>query len=131
LITIEKLRYVSPLVARGSKKEYTTYKQRALVLVRERLQYFSAIYGYSYGKISIRNQKSRWGSCSKAGNLSFNYKIALLPAYLVDYVIVHELCHTVHFNHGKAFWNDVAKTIPNPKACRAQLRSGKFGDAVI
>ena len=80
----------------------------ARALVHERVKHFSMHYeakhGIAHGKIAIRNQKSRWGSCSKKGNLNFNYKLVFLDPELRDYVIVHELCHIKEFNHGKGFW---------------------------
>lgn len=105
-----------------SKKEYLQYKDRARELVYRRLEYFNALYGYTYKRISIRNQKTRWGSCSKQGNLNFHYKIAFLPEHLADYIIVHELCHLKEMNHSKKFWDQVARTMPDHKARRRQLR---------
>jgi len=98
------------------------YKLRALEIARQRIAYFNAFYQFPVNKITVRNQKTRWGSCSKKGNLNFNYKIALLPQSLSDYIIVHELCHLKEFNHSKNFWNLVAKTIPNYKHIKKQFR---------
>ena len=102
--------------------EIAGLKQRALALASARCMHFAKHYGVQYNKITIRAQKSRWGSCSHAGNLSFNYKIAVLPPHIADYVIVHELCHLAEMNHSKRFWNLVAKTIPQHKTTRAELR---------
>jgi predicted metal-dependent hydrolase len=98
----------------------------ARALVTQRLQHFNQVYGYKIGKISIRKQKTRWGSCSKQGNLNFNYRIIHLPEALRDYVIVHELCHIGQFNHSKAFWELMAQTVPDWKSCRAALRHYRF-----
>ena len=68
--------------------------------------------GY-YTKITIRNQKTRWGSCSQTGTLSFNYRLMMAPPAVIDYVIVHELCHLTHMNHSKDFWNKVALVMPD------------------
>lgn len=96
----------------GTRQEYEHNKFKALKLAKERLKYFNDIYQLPYKKVSIRNQKTRWGSCSKKGDLSFSYKIALLRPELTDYIIVHELSHIGEFNHSRKFWQLVGKTIP-------------------
>jgi predicted metal-dependent hydrolase len=103
-------------------KQYKENKEKARTIAIERLEYFNTFYNYKWGKIAIRNQKTRWGSCSRRGNLNFNYKIALLPARYSDYIIVHELCHLGEFNHSQNFWNLVARTIPDYKEIRGSLR---------
>jgi predicted metal-dependent hydrolase len=121
--TIDRLRAHIPLLANThSKKEYRIYKEQARALVHERLKKFNTFYKLTYNQISIRNQKTRWGSCSKKGNLNFNYKIALLPEHLADYLVVHELCHVKEFNHSKQFWDLVAQTIPHHKQARTELK---------
>jgi len=90
--------------------------------VRSRLLHFNEFYKFKINKVSIKNQKTRWGSCSKRGNLNFNYRVALLPPHLADYVIVHELCHLGEFNHSPNFWKLVAKTIPNYKAIKREFK---------
>ena len=104
------------------KIEIEILKKRALTLASMRCAHFAGHYGLSYKKITIRAQKSRWGSCSRAGNLSFNYKIAALPAHIADYIIAHEICHLIEMNHSKRFWALVAKAIPNHKELRKELR---------
>lgn len=108
--------------SRKSKTEYTKHKEAARELVLRRLSFFNQFYGYKIGKIAIRNQKSRWGSCSTKGNLNFNYKLAIIPSHLADYVIVHELCHLGEFNHSQKFWDLVAKTMPDYKKMRDELK---------
>jgi len=88
---------------------------RAKKLINERLKYYNQFYNFVYHKISIRRQKTRWGSCSSNKQLSFNYKLFFLPIELVDYVVVHELCHLKEMNHGKKFWQLVSQTIPDHK----------------
>lgn len=117
---------VPPTTLPRPRKGSVAYKEavaRARTLATERLKYFNTMYGYSYGAISIRNQKTRWGSCSAENNLSFNYKIAFLPPELADYIIVHELCHTREHNHSARFWALVARTIPNHVALRKTIRT--------
>jgi len=107
---------------KGSRREYVTNKGHAHALVREKVKRFNILYNFKYAKINIRNQKTRWGSCSKNGNLSFNYKIVFLPDHLADYLVVHELCHLGEMNHSQRFWNLVAKTIPDYGKMRRELR---------
>lgn len=108
---------------RKNSKAYKELRERARTLARERLEYFNTFYHFSYTTISIRDQKTRWGSCSKAGTLSFNLRIALLPPDLCDYVIVHELCHTREHNHSDKFWAQVERSLPNWKLLRKKLHT--------
>lgn len=112
----------SMFVGNGTRREYLANKKIAYALVLEKIKNLNIRYNYSYTKINIRNQKTRWGSCSKKGSLSFNYRIVFLPTELQDYLIVHELCHIKEFNHSKDFWNLVAKEIPNYKGLRRKLK---------
>lgn len=109
-------------IVRIQRREIVALKKRALVLVHERCMHFAKQYGSPYNKISVRAQKSRWGSCSRSGNLSFNYKIAVIAPHIADYIIVHELCHLVEMNHSKKFWDLVARSVPNHKDLRRELR---------
>ena len=110
-------------IPRPNRKDYLYHKASALLLVEERLQQFNMFYGLKWNTITIKNMKSRWGSCSKQGNLNFSYRITLLPRELADYLVVHELCHLGEFNHSPDFWKLVEKTIPNYKLCRKQLKT--------
>ena len=101
--------------------KYLKYKEVARGLVRERLEYFNTLYGYKWGRIAIKDHKSRWGSCSKKGNLNFNYRVVLLPPHLADYIVVHELCHLGELNHSPRFWALVERALPDWRARRAEL----------
>lgn len=79
--------------------------------------------GVSYLRISIRDQRTRWGSCSLKGNLNFNWKLVLLPEELADYVIVHELCHRIYMNHSSDFWKLVERELPDYRQRRKALKS--------
>jgi predicted metal-dependent hydrolase len=96
---------------RVSQRHYREHKAHAREVIVERLQYWNERIGVSYGRVCIRNQSSRWGSCSSIGNLNFNYRIAFLPTELLDYVIVHELCHRIEFNHSSIFWSHVESVL--------------------
>lgn len=92
-------------------------------IILAKLMQFNEYYDFVYHRVSIRNQRSRWGSCSSDGNLNFNCKLLCLSNELQDYVIVHELCHLGEMNHSKDFWYLVAQTIPNYKELRHQLKN--------
>lgn len=113
--------FKTPLFKRRSRIQYLKYKEQARTLAHSRLEYFNRFYGCTYKRVFVKNQKSRWGSCSSKGNLNFNYKIALLPSHLADYIIVHELCHLKEFNHADSFWKLVEKTIPDYKKRRNDI----------
>ena len=100
-----------PLTAEDIQK----LAQQALEYIPKRVEYFSKIIGVTYGRITIRNQKTRWGSCSSKGNLNFNCLLMLTPPEVIDYVVVHELCHRKQMNHSKKFWAEVEKILPDYK----------------
>ena len=106
-----------------ARRDIPALKQQALVRARERCEHYARVYGVSFNKITIRAQKARWGSCSKAGNLSFNFRIAALPAPLFEYVIVHEMCHLLELNHSRAFWAQVERCIPEHRRLRKEIRA--------
>lgn len=93
-----------------------------------RTAYYAAQMGVSYGRITIRSQKTRWGSCSGRGNLNFNYRLYFLPREWMDYVIVHELAHRVHMNHSAEFWNLVEQYCPAYRTYRAALKEYSYGN---
>lgn len=87
--------------------------KEAVSHIPERVRFYADKIGVSYGRITIRNQKSRWGSCSSRGNLNFNCLLMLTPPEIIDYVVVHELCHRLEMNHSKRFWAEVEKVLPD------------------
>lgn len=105
----------------NSRRHYLRHREAARRLIEKKTALLNEHYKYSYSRISIRNQKTRWGSCSTSGNLNFNYKILFLTESLQDYIIVHELCHLAEMNHGKRFWELVGETIPDYKKCCRDL----------
>jgi predicted metal-dependent hydrolase len=103
-------------------KHYVEHKGLARELTLARLHHFNQHYHLEWKRVAIKNQRRCWGSCSSLKNLNFNYKIFFLPDHLRDYVIVHELCHLVHLNHGQQFWDLVAEQVPEYYLCREELR---------
>jgi hypothetical protein len=113
---------VLPKLRKGNR-EYRAAVEQARTLVHSRLPQLNERYRFAYHRVSIRDQKTRWGSCSLKGNLNFNYKIGFLPPELADYLLVHELCHLKEMNHSPRFWSLVSKEIPDYEKLRKQLRS--------
>lgn len=110
----------------AEKINYKIQKETARKIIQARLEFFNRYYNFKYNQISIKNQKSCWGSASRKGNLNFNYKVANLPEDLRDYIVIHELCHLKELNHGRKFWELVQKTIPHCKILRTKLRNLKL-----
>lgn len=98
------------------------YRKAARDTFEKRVAYFHQFTGGNYTSITVRDQKSRWGSCSSRGTLSFNYRLIFAPPHVLDYVVVHELCHLTHMNHSKDFWNMVGTVMPDYKICKIWLR---------
>ena len=95
---------------------------RAKRIIPQRVRYYAGIIGVEYGRITIRMQKSRWGSCSAKGNLNFNCLLMRTPDEIIDYVVVHELCHLKELNHSQRFWAEVEKVFPDYKERRKWLK---------
>jgi len=111
-----------PVMRRGGRREYLKLRESARRLVMERLAYWKQHYPFQFGTVRIKNHKAVWGSCSVKKNLNFNYRLIQLPLELADYVIVHELCHTLELNHSTRFWNLMQKFLPNYRNLRDQLK---------
>lgn len=124
---IEKIKETKERVEAEPTEKLTREKvialaEEALKVIPERVEYFAKVIGVTYGKITVRNQKTRWGSCSSKGNLNFNCLLMLAPPEVLDYVVVHELCHRKQMNHSKAFWLEVEKVLPDYKEARKWLK---------
>lgn len=91
------------------------YREQAREILTDKTTYFQRFVGEPVGEIRIKEQKSRWGSCSGKGNLNFNWKIIMAPDEIIDYLVVHELCHLLHMNHSKEFWSSVEAILPDYK----------------
>ena len=108
----------------GDVSESSTSFDRAQAKTKliNRLEVLAAMHAFTYNRVFIRNQRTRWGSCSHKNNISLNIILTRLPAELMDYVILHELVHTRHKNHSKDFWAELDRFVPNSKKRAAQLR---------
>ena len=114
---VDTLRYYAKFrgnsLLRQDAETYQKYKEEARALIHSRLAFWNQHYGFDYCRVSIKNHRTQWGSCSEKRNLNFNYKIIFLPKRLADYVIVHELAHVREMNHSDRFWKVVAETLPD------------------
>ena len=96
-----------------TQEEIRALARKALEVIPERVAYFAPLVGVTYGGITIRNQHTRWGSCSSKGNLNFNCLLMLTPDHVIDYVVVHELCHRLEMNHSARFWAEMERILPD------------------
>ena len=99
------------------------YRQQARKYLEKKTAGWAADMKIGYGRIAVRDQATRWGSCSTKGNLNFNWRLVLLPEGLADYVVVHELAHRIHMNHSRAFWGVVEGKLPDYRLRRKLLKS--------
>ncbi len=110
------------ILPRG-RKAFEEYRAQARVIVHTKIAEFNSVYQFTFNRVSIKNSRTRWGSCSQKGNLNFSYRLALVPERLAEYVVAHELSHLSEMNHSKKFWKVVAQTIPDYKLRIKELRS--------
>ena len=122
LSRIEQSRKRQKFLISGNPADYKYHAAAARQLALRKIADFNRIYKAKFNRVAIRNQATRWGSCSVLGNLNFNYRIALLPERLADYIVVHEMCHLRELNHSSRFWALVAQAIPDYAARRRELR---------
>lgn len=103
-------------------EEIKALAEKAKVIISERVKYYAPKIGVTYNRITIRCQRTRWGSCSSKGNLNFNCLLALFPLEIVDSVVVHELCHRKHMNHSPQFYAEIEKVFPEYRRCHRWLK---------
>lgn len=104
------------------RTSYEAHKEQARELVHARLTYWRGVHPFEHGQVRIKNHRRAWGSCSSKKNLNFNWRLVALPPELADYVVLHELCHTVHLNHSQDFWDLVSRFLPHHRLLRLQIR---------
>lgn len=121
---IEK--HLSKVITNHNEKfstlEIESLREKTRALIKKRVRFYAPRIGVAYGTITIRAQRSRWGSCSSKGNLNFNCLLALVPPEVLDYVVVHELCHRIEMNHSRRFWDAVANILPDYPVHRKWLK---------
>lgn len=118
-----------PAEPRLTMEDVRALAAEAARVIPERVRYFAPLVGVTYGMITVRNQRTRWGSCSARGNLNFNCLLMKTPPEVLDYVVVHELCHRKEMNHSPRFWAEVERVLPEYKKARKWLKDN--GGAVI
>lgn len=131
----EKSEWIDKTLAKIKEKEESRetlpkFTQKELYIIKKRakqeipflVEEYASVMGVTYEHISIRAQKTVWGSCTADGNLNFNCLLVLLPERLIRYVVVHELCHRKEMNHSQKFWQEVEKILPDYKELRKQLK---------
>lgn len=131
----EHMLKVQSTIDERSKLEKITFEQvkeladQAVEYIPKRVKYYAEKENFVYNKITIKNLVSRWGSCSTKGNLNFNCLLMLTPDYVIDYIVVHELCHLREMNHSEKFWTEVEKIMPDYQ--RAELWLKQNGGNLI
>ena len=105
-----------------SRQEERSYREKARAILTDKTEYYGRLIGVTYNRIRIADQKTRWGSCSSRGTISYNWHLILLPENILDYVVVHELCHLLEMNHSPRFWSQVEKILPDYRERRNWLK---------
>lgn len=120
--TQRKIQAVSPVEDKLTADDIRELANRAMQVIPGRVAHYARLVGVTYGRITIRNQRTRWGSCSAKGNLNFNCLLMLTPPEVLDSVVVHELCHRKEMNHSKSFYAEVLRVYPEYRKWDAWLR---------
>ena len=119
---VEKQKKIAVGLGILSDCEIRKLKKKARNIIQQRVEHYAGISGINYNRVFIRLQKTRWGSCSRDGNLNFNCLLVLMPLEILDSVVVHELCHRKYMNHSKQFYAEVEKIFPDYRKCSKWLK---------
>ena len=119
---LKKVREFEKNVTENRTKIKPVDRNKAKIFLINKLEELTDKFNFSYNKVSIRNQKTRWGSCSSKNNISLNCNLINLPGKLINYVLLHELVHTRVKNHGADFWQEMGKYLEDPRALNKELR---------
>ncbi|SVB14728.1 uncharacterized protein METZ01_LOCUS167582, partial [marine metagenome] len=114
------------ILNKKSKKLPIIEKKHARKILEKRLAELAQLHNFQYNRVSIRNQRTRWGSCSSKDNISLNMKLLHLPNQLIDYILLHELVHTRVKNHSKDFWNELETVVPNARIMDNKLKEYQY-----
>ncbi|NTU69395.1 M48 family metallopeptidase [bacterium] len=107
---------------KSNRDDYLKNKEKSRIIILDMVKQLNSFYDFKIKRVSIKNQRTRWGSCSSLGNLSFNWQVSRLSNELAEYVVVHELCHLKEMNHSSRFWKLVSLKVPNYKVLRKRLQ---------
>ena len=117
-------------IGRGCKANFLNlYKQHFAKIIQTKLPQIASEYNFKFNQVRLKSQKTLWGSCSGKNNLNFNYLLMMAPLEVIESVIIHELCHTIHKNHSKKFWDLVYKIMPDYKINHKYLKD--YGNQIV
>jgi predicted metal-dependent hydrolase len=122
---LEMLAPLSSTLAQRRRAMHAFYRRQARMHLEERIAHFAARMDLRPAKVSVRGQRTRWGSCTTEGKISLNWKLLAAPEWVIDYVVVHELAHLKHMNHSPRFWDLVGAYHPDPRSARRWLRENE------
>ena len=119
--------YLRSDVRNQAKSVFTNwYKEKTLKMVQEKANFYSTQCGASFKSVKVTSAEKRWGSCSGNNSINFSYRVAMIPIFAIDYIVVHELCHTLEHNHSQSFWNCVIGVIPYYKNAKEWLKRNGY-----
>ena len=119
---IQKFAAMPKVEGAGTREHFKEHKQKSLAFLNDKVKNFAAMYGVQPSAVAVGVKKTQWGSCNREGRMRFNYMLYFLPEHLAEYIVVHEICHMVEFNHSPKFWEAVGKSVPDYKNRKRELK---------